>query len=55
MDSLEKNPVQDQSLINDIRTPTDFRGISFSKYKRTEAIWAEAEFYFYGKKIAYEN
>jgi len=36
MDSLEKNPVQDSSLINDIRSPTDFRGISFSKYKRTE-------------------
>ena len=32
----DKNPVDTTSYINDIRNPGDFRGISFSKYKKIE-------------------
>ena len=49
MDNLEISPAQDSSLINDIRSPTDFRGISFSKFKRTEVKTALLESIMKGK------
>jgi len=41
----EQDPVhiEDNYEINDIRTPADFRGISFSKYKKTEVKTAFVE------------
>lgn len=49
MDNLEINPAQDSTLINDIRSTTDFRGISFSKFKRTEVKIALLESIMKGK------
>jgi hypothetical protein len=36
MDESTRPKVNDNSEINDIRTPAQFKGISFSKYKKTE-------------------
>ena len=49
VDNLEKNPVNDSTLINDIRTQSEFRGISFSKYKNTEVKTALLESIMKGK------
>jgi hypothetical protein len=49
MDNLETHPVNDSVLINDIRIQSEFRGISFSKYKLTDVKTALLESIMKGK------
>lgn len=45
----DKNTVDDSSEINDIRSPAQFKGVSFSKYKKTEVKTAFVENLLKGK------
>jgi hypothetical protein len=45
----EKSEIEDSSEINDIRSPPQFKGISFSKYKKTEVRAAFIENLLKGK------
>ena len=40
---LDTHPVDDNSFMNDIRNQSEFKGISFSNYKKTEVKQALME------------